>query len=105
MNTAIQLNQNDAGVKIVFLCRDEDGRPIDLTKFTVDFFLYDGETLLNEGRTLCGKPDSQLGEADYLMTADDTSTCGLFMGKLRLSNSVADVRNIGGIPVEIRESF
>jgi len=102
MNTAIRLKQHDAGIILTFLCRDEDGNPVDLTRYTVDFFLYDGTTLINENRTLCTKPESSLGVAEYTVTSEDTAVAGLFQGKLRISNSSSEVRNIGDIPVEIR---
>jgi hypothetical protein len=104
MNTVIRLQQHDAGILLTFLCRDEDGNPIDLTQYAVDFFLYNDATLLNEGRTLCTKPDSTVGVAEYTMTAEDTANPGLFQGKLRLSNGSSEVRNIGSTPVVILES-
>ncbi|RJP22769.1 MAG: hypothetical protein C4527_21360 [Candidatus Omnitrophota bacterium] len=102
MNEAIQLNQNDAGVILSFHCRDENGDPIDLSKKAVDFFLYDDDTLINNGRTACTKPDSALGVAEYTITKEDTISTGLFQGKLRLMGGPCDVRNIGSIPILIK---
>jgi len=104
MNPVIRLQQHDAGILLTFLCRDEEGNPIDLTQYETDFFLYRNATLINEDRTACAKRDSSLGVAEYKVTAEDTAVAGLFEGKLRIRNSNAEVHSLGGIPVVILES-
>lgn len=105
MTAPIQINQNDSGVKLTFFCRDEDGNPIDLSQFSVDFYLFDGITQLNAGRTTCTKPDSVSGIAEYTLVIDDTAVPGILHGKLCLSGGSSEVRNLGGIPIDVRESI
>ncbi len=102
MNKHIQINQSDHGIRFQFLCRDENGRPIDLSHYSVDFLLYDGETQINQGHTLCSKPDAIAGVAEYEVTTDDTLNVGIYMGKLKLGNSTSDVHNMGILTIEVQ---
>lgn len=105
MNTAIKINQNDAGILIDFFCRDETGSPIDLSQFDVDFQIYNIDSQINTGRTTCTKPDAVMGIAEYTVDALDTNTTGVFQGKLILQNGESEVRNIGGIPFQVLDVF
>ncbi len=103
MKEAIKLSKNDAGVILSFYCRNEEGKPIDLTMKSVDFFLYDDTTLINEGHTTCTKPDAAFGVAEYTITGEDTASSGIFQGKLCLQAGISEIRNIGNIPIVIQE--
>lgn len=105
MKTAITIHQNDAGILLNFFCRDELGTPINLTQYSVDFMIYNADTLLNDGRTVCAKPDAVMGIAEYQIAAEDTASVGVFQGKLKLQNGASEVRNIGGIPLQVLEVF
>jgi hypothetical protein len=105
MNTAIKVNQNDAGILINYFCRDESGSPINLSQFSVDFEIYNAGTLINSGRTVCTKPDAVMGIAEYNIDSLDTATVGVFQGKLILQNGSSEVRNIGGIPFQVLDVF
>jgi len=104
MSSPIRLNQHDAGIKLIFHCRDESGMPINLEQLSADFLLYDGDTLLNGDRTACAKPDAAMGAAEYTVQAADTASPGLLHGKLRLHNAEFEVKNLGTIPIEIEEA-
>ncbi len=104
MTAPIRINQNDTGIILTFFCRDEDGNPIDLTLFSVEFHLYDGDTELNASRTVCAKSDSAAGVAEYTITAEDTAALGILHGKLCLHGGSSVVHNLGSIPVEVRDS-
>ncbi len=105
MTTPIRLNQYDRGIKLTFHCRDESGLPINLEQFLVDFSLYDGDTLINGGRSACAKPDAAMGVAEYAVQDADTHATGILHGKLCLHNAGFEVKNLGTIPVEIMEAL
>jgi hypothetical protein len=98
MKHSICINQNDYGITLKFVCRDEAGRPIDLSGFSVDFYIYDGGEAINAGHTACAIVDAPMGEAQYEIAAQDAQTPGLYQGKLRLSHATAEVKNLGVIP-------
>jgi len=97
----VRLVKDDKGIAIRFHCLDESGQPVDLTQFEVDFFLYDGDTLLNENATNCIKPDSALGIAQYTLTATDSQKVGIFHGRLRLQNSVSTISSLDKVILEV----
>jgi len=101
MNSSIQINQNDYGLKLTFLCRDEDGSPIDLSGFSVDFLLYDGHDLQNTDHTSCVKADAPMGIAEYTVQSSDTDTAGILHGKIQLGDVSTKAGSLGFIPIEI----
>ena len=42
-----------------------------------------------------------MGIAEYTVVGGDTVNAGIFQGKLKLQNGTSDIRNIGGIPVQV----
>ncbi len=101
MNSAITLHQNDFGILLTFYCRDESGHPIDLTGYSVEFYLYDGETCINQDHALCTKPNAPQGIAEYKLVQSDTTSPGIFHGTLRLQDGDTFVQTIRTIPLII----
>ncbi len=101
MNSSIRINQNDFGLKLTFLCRDEDGNPIDLSGFSVDFLLYIGSDLQNTDHTGCVKTDAPMGIVEYTIQASDTDTSGILHGKIQLGDAATKAGNLNIIPIEI----
>ena len=101
MNSHVRLFQHDGGLKLTFHCQNEDGEPLDLTQWNVEFFLQDGDDPLNPGREFCSKLDSPAGIVEYEITPADTARVGIFQGRLRMSNGASRVQSVGPLVVEI----
>ncbi len=101
MNSSIRINQNDYGLKLTFLCRDEEGTPIDLSGFSVDFLLYNDNDLQNTDHTGCVKRDAPMGIAEYTVQSSDTNIAGILHGKIQLADASMKAGNLDIIPIEI----
>ena len=102
MNTYIQINQYDTGIILTFFCQDDDKNTIDLTSYTVDFFISRNGINTNEGRSACEKSDPSIGIAEYTLTSEDTAQTGIYQGKLRITSGVSEVRSVSGIILQIQ---
>lgn len=101
MNGWIRVHQNDAGLVLAFVCRDESGAAVDLSQMQVHFSLYRDGVPVNSDRSLCRKSQAELGLAEYTLQKEDTAVCGLLHGVLRMEAGEQQLRQAGRVPVEV----
>ena len=83
----LTLVQNDLGPDLKFQIRDENDNPIDISTWSIKFFLkrFCLDTHVNPGHEACVITNGPMGEATYKFQAGDLANLGTHFGDVQVT--------------------